>query len=233
VAVTLYIVVEGDTEERFANQFLVPHLLDFAVCAYVSKVITRGRRGSPQAQGGGSIYAKWKNDLTIWIKQHGHRGDVWFTTMLDLYGLAGFSDSFPGYERSKDCADPYKKVDDLERAWGEDIACHRFIPYLQLHEFEALVLVDVAVLKSRFIEQASQVDILAEEIRATGKSPEQIDDGHETAPSKRISRHLPQYERQKADAGSAAAGSIGLARLRVSCPHFGKWLEALEKLASA
>jgi len=233
MAVALHILVEGDTEERFANQVLVPHLVGFEVCAYVSKVITRGRRGRPEAQGGGRTYRAWKNDLATWIKQQSHRPEVWFTTMLDLYGLGALSDGFPGYDECSDCPDPHVKVAKLEQAWAQDVGFHRFLPHLQLHEFEALLLVDVAVLKHQFIEQALLVDRLAAEIVATGKPPEEINDGRDTAPSKRIIRHVPQYDRQKADAGSSAARAIGLPRLREACPHFGRWLAALETLGSA
>ena len=226
----LYILVEGDTEERFANQVLVPHLINFSVCAYVSRVITRGRRGRPEAQGGGRSYRVWKNDLTIWIKQQEHRPNVWFTTMLDLYGLEALRDGFPGFDTCRDFADPYRKVASLEQAWKQDIDFYRFVPYLQLHEFEALLLVDSATLKHRFVEHTRQVDRLIAEIKDTGKQPEQINDGLETAPSKRIIRHLPQYGRQKADAGSSAAQTIGLPRLCEACPHFGSWVKSLEKL---
>ena len=45
MAMTLYILVEGDTEERFADRVLVPHLADREIYAQASKVIVRGRRG--------------------------------------------------------------------------------------------------------------------------------------------------------------------------------------------
>ena len=230
MAVVLYMLVEGDTEERFATQVLAPHLIGFDVYADASKVITRGRRGRPEAQGGGRTYRAWKNDLTTWIKQHSHRADVWFTTMLDLYGLGAFSDGFPEFETCSAGHDAHERAAKLEEAWARDINFHRFLPHLQLHEFETLLLVDVTVLKHQFIEQAQRVDRLAEEIAASGKPPEEINDGQDTAPSKRIIRHLPQYDRQKADVGAWAAREIGLPRLREACPHFGAWLSKLEKL---
>lgn len=139
--------------------------------------------------------------------------------MLDLYGLGAFSDRFPGYDACAAYRDPYAKIRKLEEAWAQDIGFHRFLPHLQLHEFEALLLTDIAVLKHQFIEQAAQVDQLAAEIKATCRSPEEIDEGHETAPSKRIIRQVPQYGRQKADAGSSAARTIGLPRLRDATPN--------------
>lgn len=233
MAIALYVVVEGDTEERFANQVLVPHLVGFAVCAYVSKVVTRGRRGSHEAQGGGRTYKTWKNDLTTWIRQQGHRDNVWFTTMLDLYGLGAFSDDFPGYTASQNYQNPYTKVRKMEEAWAQDIGFHRFVPHLQLHEFEALLLVDAKVLQDQFIEQADGIASLVAEIDSISKPPEEINDGQDSSPSKRIIRHVPQYDRRKADAGSVAARTIGLARLRNACPHFADWLKRLEQLGQA
>ncbi|MEW6748022.1 MAG: DUF4276 family protein, partial [Planctomycetota bacterium] len=51
-------------------------------------------------------------------------------------------------------------------------------------------------------------------------------------PTERIAKHLPLYEFQKPIAGSSAAESIGLSRLRQACPHFGAWLARLEGLTA-
>ena len=229
----LRILAEGFTEVRFANEVLIPHLAGFGVYGSASMVVTSGRRGSKEGQGGGCTYLAWKKDITDWIKAEGHRSDFWFTSMLDLYGLAAFTDSFPGYDECRGLPDPNKKVAGLEEAWGNDIGFQHFIPHLQLHEFEALLLVDLSVLKLQFIKQSREIDTLIAEIHDAGKPPEQIDEGRETAPSKRIIHHLPQYGLRKAGAGSLAAGTIGLPRLRRDCPHFGAWLAKLESLGNA
>ena len=62
-------------------------------------------------------------------------------------------------------------------------------------------------------------------------SPELIDDGPETAPSKRIIRVIPEYERRKALAGPLIAARIGLDVIRGKCRHFHKWLEKIEALS--
>ena len=63
-------------------------------------------------------------------------------------------------------------------------------------------------------------------------SPELIDDGPGIAPSKRIIDHLPRYESDKSTVGIQAAERIGLARIRRRCPHFGKWIDRLQKLSA-
>jgi hypothetical protein len=54
-----------------------------------------------------------------------------------------------------------------------------------------------------------------------------------TAPSKRIIRHVPIYERNKVRVGAPAAVAIGLNNLRTKCPHFGNWLSRLESMGHA
>jgi hypothetical protein len=231
MGVRLIMVVEGDTEEAYANQVLKPFLAQRSVYVKASRVTTKGRRGGHLAQGGGRSYAHWQNDLTTWMKQdQGH--DVWFTTMLDLYGLAGFVDAFPGYEAAQEHRDPYKRVEVLEEAWKADIGHWRFIPYLQLHEFEALILADPQKLDWFFIEEEDQEEIAAlVEMVAKEGPPETINDRPEHAPSKRIIQRLPVYDDEKPRAGPLVADKIGLSVLRGKCPHFGEWLSKLESLS--
>jgi hypothetical protein len=58
-------------------------------------------------------------------------------------------------------------------------------------------------------------------------NPELINDGENTAPSKRIIRLIPDY--QKVTAGYQIAEKIGLAILREKCRHFSEWLIQLER----
>ena len=61
-----------------------------------------------------------------------------------------------------------------------------------------------------------------------GEDPELINDGQDTAPSKRILKKIPEYD--KATAGVRIVGRIGLPTLRAKCPHFNEWLYQLEEL---
>jgi hypothetical protein len=49
---------------------------------------------------------------------------------------------FPAYDQALSAIDPYMRVEVLESAMAADISDSRFIPYIQLHEFEALVLAE-------------------------------------------------------------------------------------------
>lgn len=66
-------------------------------------------------------------------------------------------------------------------------------------------------------------------VRSAFPSPEHIDDGADTAPSKRILKVFPDYK--KTVAGPEIAAQIGLAALRRECPHFDGWLTRIEQAA--
>ena len=85
-----------------------------------------------------------RNDILRFLKQES--GDeVFFTTMIDLYGLHS---DFPGIEEAERLRqDPQARVRSLEASWSGDIGDQRFIPFIQLHEFEALG--DIASLQGR------------------------------------------------------------------------------------
>ncbi len=222
--IRLHVIAEGQTEEAFVHLVLAPHLAERNVFADVHCVTTRRRHGKVW-RGGLRRYAQVKKDIDLWCAND-RRPDARFTTLLDLYGLPN---DFPGRKESRDCSDPYEKVEIVEQALSEDVKDRRFLPYVQLHEFEALLLAEPRKLEDEFMEQAEGIGRL-EDLVSGFESPEQIDEGVETAPSKRIIREIPEYEGRKATAGPRVAGKIGTAVLREKCPHFGGWLETLETL---
>ena len=65
---------------------------------------------------------------------------------------------------------------------------------------------------------------------ASAPSIEHINDGEQTAPSKRIIDILPEYDGRKSSAGPDIAEYIGVATIRSKCPHFDEWLTTLENL---
>ncbi|HBK62014.1 MAG TPA: hypothetical protein DD000_00410, partial [Cyanobacteria bacterium UBA11166] len=128
--------------------------------------------------------------------------------------------------------DPYQRVEQLEKALFNDIKDSRFIPYIQLHEFEALILSDPSKFYLRFPEYESEIQQLLEICR-NFDSPELINDGVTTAPSKRITQVIPVYEGSKTSAAPLIANKIGLRKIRERCPHFDKWISQLETLTQS
>jgi len=160
----------------------------------------------------------------LWMKED-PRSDSYFTTMFDLYGLPG---DFPGHAEAGNLADVYSRVARLEEALARAMGHRRFIPYIQLHEFEALLFADPAKLKSRFPEHEDGIRRLGK--LAIECEPERIDDGQDTHPAMRIAAEIPQYAAAKASAGPLVAAHIGLPTLRRRCPHFDGWISRLERL---
>ena len=222
--VRLNIIVEGQTEETFVNQILKPHLSSFSIGVSARVVTTKKKRGTKYT-GGLSTYGKAKTDITLWTKQD-RNPEVRFTTMFDLYGLPP---DFPGYKSAAAKDDPYQRVEALEDALGNDISDWRFIPHIQLHEFEALILSDPKQLDTQF---ENRDDGLARLVTMVSQfpSPEHINDNTNTAPSKRIIREIPEYQDSKVSAGPIVAEKIGLSTLRSKCSHFAGWLDKLESL---
>ena len=220
--VRLNFIVEGQTEETFVNRVLRPHLAVFSVWCSARCVLTsRSRRRSHR--GGVVRYEHPKRDITAWMKED-KSPDARFTTLFDLYGLP---EDFPGFKEASSESDPYERVGVLESAMSQDVSDSRFIPYIQLHEFEALLFTDPRLLETQFHHRRNEIDRLVETASAFD-SPELIDDGKNTAPSKRIISEIPEYERRKVSAGPIVAEKIGLPTLRTKCKHFGEWLARLE-----
>ena len=223
MGIRLNFIVEGQTEEAFVNQILSPYLAGFEVWVQVRCVQT-SRSHNIKHRGGIDSYGKAENDINAWIKED-RNSDVRFTTMFDVYGLPT---NFPGYKDAKHKSDSYERVKILEDALREDISDRRFIPHFQLHEFEALLLSDPQKLDSQF-DNSTGIRRLVDMV-ASFDSPELINDGNNTAPSKRIIGEIPEYERMKVSAAPIVADKIGLPTLRMKCKHFGEWLCKLEAL---
>lgn len=219
--IRLYTLVEGQTERQFAESVLRPHLAEFNVELKAILVTTNRKLGS---RGGVMQYAHMKQDLERRMSQDRHP-EARFTTMLDFYALPT---DFPGWQESRHKATPLERVTTIETALQKDVDVRRFLPYIQLHEFEALLYCDLMQLAKRMSDSKRDLMALAREVQ--GIPPEEIDEGQTTAPSKRIVQHVPLYEKLKVRVGAPAAAEIGLPALRACCPHFDGWVTRLEQL---
>lgn len=224
--IRLNFIVEGQTEETFVNRQLVSHLADRSIWAYVRRVETSRSEGV-RYRGGLVNYKKARDDIIRWMKQEpGH--DVYFTTMFDLFRLPN---SFPDYDSAMALSHPREQAAALQNAMLEDIGDNRLLPYIQVHEFEALVLTDPQELAKEYPESRVGINQLAAEIAAKFEDPELINGGRATAPSKRIKQKICNY--RKPSSGPIITARIGLSKLRNKCPHFGAWLDKLESLGSS
>ncbi|MEA1962091.1 MAG: DUF4276 family protein [Bacillota bacterium] len=218
----LNVVVEGQTEETFVRDVLAPYWGAKGIFA-VARCVETGRKHGRVYKGGGRNYEKIRRDVLNWISQ---RPDAYCTTMFDLYGLPH---NFPGKTSNVLNYDPYVKVSHLESFFADDINNHRFVPYIQLHEFEALLFAGIEKINDFYFGKNRVIERL-KTIADSFDSPELINDGHETAPSKRIISAIPEYKDNKVLIGPATANAIGLLMLREKCSHFDEWLKKIEHL---
>lgn len=222
--IRLHIIVEGQTEETFVNRVLASYLGNINIAVVARRVETSRRQGRI-FRGGLRMYQQVKKDLVLWMKED-QNPDAFFTTMLDLYALPK---DFPGFEDSKRASSPHERVQRVQDAFRQDINHPRFIPYIQLHEFEAILLCDPSKFDWSFIDHEDAISQLTQ-LAASVENPELINDGPDTAPSKRIINIIPEYEGRKSSAGPIIAEKIGIEAIRAKCPHFNSWVVALENL---
>lgn len=218
--IRLNVTAEGFSEERFITDILRPHLINFNVYTEVRKVLTNRKL---RKRGGVVSYPKFKNGITQWFKEC---PNVYHTSFIDLYGL---SRDFPGYELTKNLL-PYKRVVEMEALLLKDLNFHKFIPYIQLHEFETLMYADTGIMQDWLSLYNRLPDNCFNLIKesAPDSNPELINEGAESSPSKRILKICKSYD--KVDDGILILKEIGLKRLRSECQHFDQWLTILEKL---
>ncbi len=88
---------------------------------------------------------------------------------------------------------PYVRVEHVEKALADAVGSERFVPHLVLHEIEAWVLADCSRL-AHLLGNSSETTRLARVV-AAGPGQEMVDDGVETAPSKRIVNIYRRYAR--------------------------------------
>lgn len=214
--IRIRLLVEGQTEEAFVKELLAPHYALQNI--FLEAIIVRTSQGH---KGGVVSYARIRPQILRLCKQDQH---AYVSTLFDLYALP---EDFPGkgddgYKQQKSGTE---KARFLEQALADDIDQPRFLPNLLVHEFEALLFTDLNVFKL-WMDDDTQIDTLIQ--NTAGHAPEDINDGRDTAPSKRILRVMPAY--QKTSHGPLIAIDIGLDRIRQACPHFDAWLRRIEQI---
>jgi hypothetical protein len=217
--IKVLVLVEGQTEETFITELLAPHLAARQVYPIPKLLTTKRVKNGPDFKGGVFSYGKIRNDSVRLLQD---TSAALVTTLLDFYGLPS---DFPGVKtmQVRSC---YDQVVYLEKKFQEDIAHRKFMPYLALHEFEAMLFAAPDKIAQTFPEARIEPEVRS--IREQFASPEEIDNDPTTAPSKRLERLLPFY--QKPLHGPLVLLDIGIEQIRTECRHFNEWLTRLEGL---
>jgi Domain of unknown function (DUF4276) len=226
----LLVHVEGQTEEAFVNEVLRDHLVAAGYHSVGARIVGNARLR--QRRGGIRPWPSVRRAIVTHLKKD---PECIATTMVDYYGLPTAGEAaWPGrreaieLEAGKRASCVEKALlDDVAEAMGADVN-RRFVPFVVMHEFEALLFSDCGAF-SRAIGQPN-LEPKFRAIRDRFQTPEEINDSPDTAPSKGVEELVPGYE--KPLLGVLAVLEIGLARIRAECHQFNAWLHRLESLAA-
>lgn len=208
----LAIIVEGRTESEFVSAVLVEHLRNHGV--ETTPIIV----GTAAGHRGGNVSV---DRLAHHLARVRWNFDA-VTSLVDFYGFRRKADAT--------VAELEVQIEGAVATKGGPSGGHRVVvPYVQKYEFEALLFSDV----SPFGELTNAPDGAVTALRSVRdrfETPEDIDDGRETAPSTRIRAVMPKFD--KTGQGPAVAERIGLPAIRAECPRFDAWVRRLEGLGT-
>ena len=214
-------VVEGKTEQIFIESVLNPYLAN-------KNIFMRATQVSKSGQKGGDIrFVRAQKDIGLHLKQ---RKNTYITTFFDYYGAK----EWPGLDTVPTNASPQQIAEHINTATAKKVnelfeaqrAEKRFIPYIAVHEFEALLFSDSEVL-------ADKLGILQTKITAVLENcgePEAINNNPSTAPSKRLDSWAETKKFPKTTQGIAIAREIGIEKMRDKCPQFNAWILRFEAI---
>lgn len=216
------IVVEGDTEKEFVDKVLGPYLYSKGLSSVNCFKIKH-------TKGGLTKYQHLKTDLINCV----YENNVLVTTLIDFYALPK---DFPKYEDAGKIVNRADRLIFLENAILKDLESEKgkdfpnLFPYIQLHEFEALVFSSMSGISSLFEANEANFDEI-QKIIDSHPNPENINDSPETAPSKRLLRLIKGYN--KVINGIMIIEEIGIENILKKCPRFRTWVETLIEKAKS
>jgi hypothetical protein len=213
----IIIICEGETEQSFCKIVLGPYFADKGL--YIQSPLIK------QTRGGITNWSNLKTQIENYLKED---RTAFVSLFIDYYGIYQKHD-FPAWKASRDIVNKNECLDFLEQKMQEDIVSElrcRFIPYMQLHEFESLLFNHINI----FHEQIPATNLVGlSELQSTFEqfsNPEMINNRPETAPSRRLSRIIKGYN--KVVYGNILAEAIGLVKIRNKCPRFNAWIDKIE-----
>jgi len=227
--IEVYIIVEGPTEQTFVRDVLAPEMGYKGIFLYPALI------GKPGHKGGDIQFDRAKKDIGNFLKQ---RPDTYISTMFDYFRIEA---TWPGKEKvlrtinggtrlnATDKAEKMEKATlvKIKNLFPDRGVEKRFFPYIEMYEFEALLFSDASILADKIGVDVSEI----ENILGKYGEPEEINDGPETAPSKRLIRLNSSY--RKVAMGKTISDAIGVQAIRKKCRHFNNWLTRLEQLVVA
>lgn len=222
------VLCEGQTEREFCRNVVAPHLAARGIELRGTLV---GK--SQQKRGGIRPWPRYRDELLRLARE---RRDRHVAVLVDYYAMP---DSWPGRGESRSVPITGRGhcVERMLKAELQNELPGRFHPCVQLHEFESLLFVDpetsaLSIAVGGGPAGHAHVAKQMARIRTQcGGLVEQINDGPDTAPSKRLAKIITGYD--KVAWGVTAAADVPLSDLRMGCPWLDRWLTELEALTGA
>lgn len=212
----IYIICEGQTEEGFVNDILRPYFNSHQIYDLRPILMTT----SKGHKGGDIKYDRLKHNIDNLLKRE---TDIIVTTFIDFFRLVN---DFPKFREAQVIQNKIQKVDFLEQALTETIDNSRFIPYIQLHEFEGLLF--AAKDGFEFLPDLKQANLESLLVAVNEKeNPEELNDGELTAPSKRLEQLIPGFDKNKPFYGSIISEVNTITPVLARCIRFRNWVETL------
>ncbi len=219
--VNLAIICEGKTERNFADMVLKPHLLSFGI------LVSSVEIGVDCLQSGGNVsLERVLHDAELLLNEY-----EYVTTLFDFYRLGDGWRDVSQCDQLPTSDDQARYVEeaalqDAKAKLGVDNLDQRLILNVLMHEFEGILFTDVSAIVRVTRARGAEASLL--EIVKEFATPEDINTGRNTAPSKRLVSSKANYG--KIVHGARIAKEIGLSAIREKCPHFNRWLKRIEGL---
>lgn len=215
----IIIICEGPTEKEFCTDVLQPY--------FTSKNIQLQLPLIKKSGGGIVAWSVLKKQIESHLKSD---ANAHVTTLIDYYGIYE-KHEYPDWSLAHEKPNKSQRMDVLEKGMAVDISDelrYRFIPYIQLHEFEGLLFTDLKVFENNFLPHEFIEKTKFVEIFSTHTNHEDINNNPTSAPSKRLQKHIVGYD--KIVYGATLAHETGLQQIRNKCPRFNAWLTKLENI---
>lgn len=207
-------IVEGDCEVYFVKNKIIPYLYNFwksrnPLVMNPQKITTNRRLNR---KGGIVSFEYLKNEIGRIRAQ----GDPWITTFLDFFRLPA---DFPSFSTDSSA------IERIESSLFSEIAYERLIPYIQKHEFEALMFAGT--------DAFLNINLTDKQFKAISRisdgfpNVEDINGGQKTAPSKRL-EYIFDYK--KTLHSQLVLNDIEIETIMERSPRFKDWIESLVKI---
>lgn len=209
------VVVEGQTEAEFINEVVTKkYLHGLGIYNPVTPLIIQTSKGH---KGGFVNFEHLRNDVACQLKSKDPELRV--STFVDFFRCPS---NFPGINDSLPDTSHLARIQHMETCFANEIGDRRFRPYIQMHEFEALLFASNRGFE-KYMDDAVSKQTAA--IVAQYPNPEDINTTPQGAPSKRLQSIYPRYE--KVIDGNICAIEVGIQAMIDTCPRFAAWMQWL------